>query len=70
MTDECLEHFDAVRKGDARFALFKISDDAKEIILDTSGPRDSTFEDFKNAIPKNECRYAYFDLEFTTPDGS
>ena len=43
--------------------------DGPLIVTDTLGSPDATFEDFIANLPPNECRYAIYDMHFTTNDG-
>lgn len=47
-----------------RFMVVKINIEDSMIVVENTGARDATFEDFKAAIPKDEPRYAAYDLEF------
>lgn len=38
--------------------------------MEATGERDSTFDDFKSALPKAEPRWAVYEIEFQRPDGS
>ncbi len=52
-----------------RFYVYKISDDATQIVIDCYGEKSSTYDNFVEKLPPNECRYAIFDLDYTTKDG-
>jgi cofilin len=43
--------------------------DKKEIVVEKSGARDATYEDFMAEMPENDCRYGIIDLEFESDDG-
>jgi len=47
---------------------FKI--DGGKIVVDKSGPREASYDDFLAQLPTNECRYGVFDLDFTKTDGN
>jgi cofilin len=51
-----------------RFIIFKLSDDFKSVGVDETSEK-GTYEDFVKALPKDGCRYAVFDFEYTTNDG-
>jgi hypothetical protein len=57
-------------KKEARFSILALSEDLKTILFEKSAPRDATFEDFKSAMPKDECRWAFYDLDFETKEHS
>lgn len=52
-----------------RFLIMKMNEDNSEIIMDQVGPRGADFAAFKEAMPKDEPRFAVYDLEFNTSDG-
>eukprot|EP01084_Bolivina_argentea_P063261 115559_1 len=52
-----------------RFYVYKISDDATQIVIDCHGEKSCTYDNFVEKLPANECRYAIFDLDYTTKDG-
>jgi cofilin len=43
--------------------------DGPSIVTDDLGSADATFEQFVSHLPPNECRYAIYDMRFTTSDG-
>lgn len=47
------------------FLTFKIIDD-KEIVVDQSGTKDASYDDFKNSLPADDCRYAIVEIPGTT----
>lgn len=72
INDEVPAAFQQIRKNKSRFMVVKIAikeDEHEEVVVETVGPRDATFADFKAAMPTDEPRYAAYDLEFTTDDG-
>ena len=40
------------------------------MLVESVGERESTFEEFKNSIPKAEPRWAVFEINIVRPDGS
>ncbi|TMW62876.1 hypothetical protein Poli38472_005494 [Pythium oligandrum] len=50
-----------------RFVLFRI--EGAQVVVDGVGAPTSSFNDFLNALPDSECRYAVYDHEFITGDG-
>jgi len=52
-----------------RYLIFALNDKFTEIVLEKSGGPNATYEEFKNSMPANDCRYGIFDLEFTAEDG-
>ncbi|KAK8443798.1 hypothetical protein SEVIR_9G033000v4 [Setaria viridis] len=51
-----------------RFITFKMNDNFKEIVVDQVGNRETTYEDFTNSLPENDCRYAIYDFDFVTAE--
>ena len=51
-----------------RYMICKLSDDQKSAIVEKIGARDSTFEDFQNDMPKDEPRWAVYEIEWTSDD--
>jgi len=51
----------------ARFITYKI--DGGSIVTETVGAENASFDDFVQAIPADDCRYAVYDMSFTTSDG-
>ena len=39
-----------------RYIIWKVNDSKDKIVNDVIGARDATFEEFKNNMPKDECR--------------
>ena len=57
LADECVTEFNALRMKRAhRFLIMKPNDEKTNIVLETVGPREATFEQFKEAMPKDQCR--------------
>jgi cofilin len=53
-------------KKSAKFITYKIQ--GGNIVTDVRS-EDGSFEDFIAAFPPNDCRYAIYDMNFTTTDG-
>mmetsp|Transcript_98659 Transcript_98659/g.175679 ORF Transcript_98659/g.175679 Transcript_98659/m.175679 type:complete len:135 (-) Transcript_98659:32-436(-) len=68
LEDGILEKFNEMKlKHTKRFMVFKI--DSGKIVLETEAESDKTYEDFVNALPTSEPRYAVVDFKFETDDG-
>jgi cofilin len=66
VNDECVAAFNELKTGKAyRFVTFKVADNNKEIVIDQKVGRSATWDDFKAALPRDEPRYAIYDLEFS-----
>lgn len=67
--DGCKQAFDELKlKHTKRYIIFKI-ENSKEILIESEGGKEATYEDFKKAMPENEPRYAVVDVEYNTDDG-
>lgn len=51
-----------------RYYIYKIENKNK-IVIEKSGERSLTYDDFASSLPENEPRYGLIDLEFQTKDG-
>jgi cofilin len=51
-----------------KFAVFKISADKTQIDVEKTVD-EGDYDKFIAAVPKDECRYAVYDFDYTTPDG-
>lgn len=61
VADECITEFVALRMKRAhRYMILKVNDDKTQIVLEHLGARDSTFEQFKEQLPKDGGRYVPF----------
>lgn len=69
VNDECkLKFMELKAKRNHRFIVFKIEEKQQQVMVEKIGNPDETYEDFANALPANECRYAVYDYDFTTKD--
>lgn len=69
VNDECVLKFGELQsKRLHRFITFKLNDTYKEIVVDKVGDRTTSYEDFTNSLPENDCRYAVYDLDFVTAE--
>ncbi|XP_024171937.1 uncharacterized protein LOC112177860 isoform X2 [Rosa chinensis] len=65
VNEECKQKFLELKaKRNHRFIIFKI--DKQEVVVEKLGEPDETYDDFTASLPAEECRYAVFDLDFTT----
>eukprot|EP00890_Picochlorum_soloecismus_P004579 jgi/Picsp_1/5121/NSC_02484-R1_actin-depolymerizing factor len=56
-------------KSKYRWVLWKVNDEATEVVIDSVGDPSSTYQDFLDALPQNDCRYGVYDYEFVAQDG-
>ena len=68
--DEVDTEFNKMKAKHLRWIVFKTNDSQDTVSVESFGERDSTFDDFKAAIPKAEPRWAVYEIEFMRPDGS
>lgn len=69
MNDECMLKFGELQsKRLHRFITYKMDDKFKEIVVDQVGDRATSYEDFTNSLPENDCRYAIYDFDFVTAE--
>ena len=56
--DDVITEFTALRMKRAhRFMIMKVNDDKTKVEIEQVGARDATFEEFKELMPKDACRY-------------
>jgi cofilin len=69
VNDECMLKFGELQsKRLHRFITFKMDDKFKEIVVDQVGDRATSYDDFTNSLPENDCRYAIYDFDFVTAE--
>ncbi|ONM23632.1 Actin-depolymerizing factor 2 [Zea mays] len=67
VSDECKVKFrDLKARRSFRFIVFRIDDKDMEIKVDRLGEPNQGYGDFTDSLPADECRYAIYDLDFTT----
>jgi cofilin len=70
VTDDVVSQFNAFKLKkepyNYRYYVYKISDDGKEIVIDTFGERGASYDEFVSKLPPNSCRYGLFDLDYET----
>jgi cofilin len=66
--DEVVNEFNSIKlKHSYRYIQFKLTDDWKEIEVEKT-VKDSTYAEFIEQLPKNDCRYAVYDFQFDVGD--
>jgi len=68
LNDACLKAYQELKSRKAKYVLYKLSDDLKEIVVDKTSTS-TDYEDFVGDLPENDCRWAVYDLEYDTDDG-
>ncbi|KAI7737211.1 hypothetical protein M8C21_022319 [Ambrosia artemisiifolia] len=67
VNNECKKKFLELKsKRNYRFIVFKIEDKTHQVVIEKLGQPNDNYADFQNSLPANECRYAVYDLDFTT----
>lgn len=55
--DKCQEEYTALRMKRAhRYLILKVNDEKNRIVIEHIGARDASFADFKEQMPKDQCR--------------
>merc|ERR1712023_93958 len=69
--EECTTEFEKMKiRSTYQYIVYKITADKKSIVIDTRGDKGASFDDFKNALPDGDCRYAVLDVEIETKSGT
>ncbi|KAF9364328.1 cofilin [Mortierella sp. NVP85] len=75
--ESCISTYQALQTSkQLRHIVFKLSDDNKSIIVDTTKPVDkdadptAEYEEFVKSVPQDECRWFVYDFEYTHTDES
>ncbi|CAL1398921.1 unnamed protein product [Linum trigynum] len=67
--DDCkLKFLELKAKRNHRFIVFKIDEKIQQVAVEKIGSPTSTYQEFTNSLPADECRYAVFDFDFTTDE--
>ncbi|KAL9406438.1 hypothetical protein Peur_003410 [Populus x canadensis] len=67
--DECkLRFMELKAKRSHRFIVFKIEEKIQQVVVETVGEPQQSYDDFTASLPANECRYAVYDFDFTTDE--
>eukprot|EP01067_Filipodium_phascolosomae_P003615 Filipodium_phascolosomae@DN264_c0_g1_i1.p1 len=69
VAEECMSTFHQIKMQHAlRYVIYKIAEQ-KEIQVDACGDKGAGYEDFLEALPSGEPRYAVVDFDYETADG-
>mmetsp|Transcript_26103 Transcript_26103/g.38638 ORF Transcript_26103/g.38638 Transcript_26103/m.38638 type:complete len:145 (-) Transcript_26103:308-742(-) len=55
--------------GKCRYFIYVLTKDQKSIVIEKTGDRSKTYDDFVEELPEHECRYGLIDVEFESSDG-
>jgi len=67
-----LQAFKQVSKNNnsLEWAVYTFSEDGKQIVVENTGTKgETTFDEFKNALPKNDSRFASYNVKYELDDG-
>lgn len=73
--DDCKTRYGLFKskKIDVKYMIFKLSDDLKQVVIESEGSRANTYDDFVNELKeagsKKQCRYAVFDCPYVNKAG-
>mmetsp|Transcript_15940 Transcript_15940/g.34432 ORF Transcript_15940/g.34432 Transcript_15940/m.34432 type:complete len:317 (+) Transcript_15940:95-1045(+) len=69
LRDECINVFNHIKSKSAfKWVIYKVDDSGTEVITESVSAPDATFDDFVNAMPEHQCRYAVYDYLYTNAD--
>mmetsp|Transcript_14262 Transcript_14262/g.19766 ORF Transcript_14262/g.19766 Transcript_14262/m.19766 type:complete len:139 (+) Transcript_14262:1498-1914(+) len=69
VTDEVVNVYNEIKMGHKhKYALLRISDNLEEVIVEKTS-NEPDYATFVAELPKNDCRYAIYDLSFQSDDG-
>ncbi|KAF6175481.1 hypothetical protein GIB67_021971 [Kingdonia uniflora] len=54
--------------GEEELPVHCVQEKIQQVMVERLGEPDENYEDFSACLPPNECRYAVFDLDFTTEE--
>lgn len=55
-------------KSQNRYLVWRVDGSGQRVVADLAGLATSSFDDFKQALPDNDCRYAVYDFDYTNAD--
>lgn len=68
--DECVTAFNSMKLGkDAKYIIFDLSADSKNIVVLKKGAADASFDAFLAELPKDDTRYGAVDFHYEGTDG-
>lgn len=67
---DCIEKFLELKtKRKFRYIVFKMNEAGQNIVVDSFGEPDKTYDEFIALFPENSCRYGLYDHDFTDDEG-
>jgi cofilin len=67
--EECLAAFEKLKMEQSLGYLVYNINKEEEIVVDCTGPKGASFEEFAKKMPADDLRYGVFDLNFDSKDG-
>ncbi|KAF9207005.1 cofilin [Haplosporangium sp. Z 27] len=65
----CVDTFQELKlKKSLKYIIYKVSDDQKSIHVDKQAAS-GTYDEFLENLAEDECRWAVYDFDYSTPDG-
>ncbi|PNW81008.1 hypothetical protein CHLRE_07g339050v5 [Chlamydomonas reinhardtii] len=69
VSDQCVAIFNHIKTKSAyKWVTFKVNDAGNEVVVDQLGAADSSYEQFINILPENNCRYGVYDYAYLNAD--
>eukprot|EP01066_Platyproteum_vivax_P005122 Platyproteum_vivax@DN1652_c0_g1_i1.p1 len=69
VADECVTKFNEIKmQHNLRYVIYKI-ENKETIIVEHTGEKSETYDDFVSKLPNDEPRYAVVDFQYETDDG-
>lgn len=66
----CVSAFDKLlREKATKFVVYKINGAGDSVEVETVGSNSDDFDEFLDALPESDCRYAVYDFLYTNADG-
>ena len=71
VAEDCVSIFNKVkmRTSNLQWATFRVEENEGSVLTDSTGEVSGAYDDFLNALPEGECRYAVYDYKYTNADG-
>ncbi|RKP12823.1 actin depolymerizing factor [Piptocephalis cylindrospora] len=64
VNDKCLDTYQELKlRKTIKYIIYALSEDQREIVVDSTAAT-GEYDDFIDALPENECRYAIYDFEY------
>ncbi|KAF8319068.1 putative COF1-cofilin, partial [Clavulina sp. PMI_390] len=68
VADECKVAYQQLKSRQAKFVIFKVSDDKTSVVVDKVS-KDKDYDVFLAALPETDCRFAVYDFEYEIAGG-